>query len=323
MPFPTDDPLLDFYAEQYAARTGDNLTTAKRIVDGKPNMQALLGRVDGDMTYAEACETAGIPVPAAVPAARVIVEPEPAKLPATEVDLATADAVGPGDPLFDAGVDAAAEFAANGIQRDDVYHDIIIEAGLERGHELLGDPTATYQFKLGITAGYDNLAGSDVPPISEEETDPGPHPVRHTGDDELPDDSEELTEADLSTVKPEPVANVVDLHPNTLVTLTYAARTQHSAVVSVSGVCDPALVERINAKLVQGLWLIPEQIGLPNPRPVDKAIDHHDHPYCGITFRPTATAATQARSLAELADDIDAVPFWDSVTFNPTQEVAA
>lgn len=321
MTLPDNDPLLEFYAEQYAEKTGVNITTARRTVDGKPNMQALLGRVDGDMTYAEACEVAGIPVPTDLPAGRQIVEPEPTVVPPIEV--------GPGDPAFDAGVDAAVEFVAAGLKRLELSPNDLVEASLERGYDLTGASPDCARFMAGLDAGYANLAGQAEPevpePIVEDEATDDPHPVRDTGGDEVPNDDESYgLDQDLAEAAPEPIAEVVDLRANTQIVLTYDARERTRIFLVAAGPCDPALVDRIKSHLKSGLWLIPEQVGLTNPRPADAVIDHHDHPFVSIDFRPTTAPAGQARSLAELADDIAAVPFWDTATFHPAnKELAA
>lgn len=282
MPTPLDDPLLDYYAQQYSDKVNVPLDTARKIVDGRPNMQSLLGRVDGDMSYAEACANAGIEVPAALPAVRVIVEPEPAEVPATEVDLT--------DPVA--------------VMRD------VVSGAVERGE---AEPIV----ELPVTV----MAVTEPPtfdePISEEEDTDDPHPQRHTGDDEVPNDSEEVTEADMGQVVP-----IRPVQTNTLVTLTYRAKASSLTTTVVNGPPTAEGIERINARLERGLWLIPEQVGLPRPTWPDP-VDHHDHPWVEVAFTQTGATAVQSRSFDELVVDIEAVPTWDGATFTPDQEAAA
>lgn len=223
---PTNDPLLEHLAAQYADKVGITVDAARGIVDAMPAMQPLLGRTD--MSYAEACRMAGIAVPDTAPEAHAIVVPEPAQVPAEEVEPAA----------FAAAPEAAA-----------------------------------------------------------------PEPV--------------AVEPDL--------AEVVELRPapetNTLLTLTYRARETTVRTTVLPGAPDQADIDRIYAGMIHGTWIVPEQVGLANPRRGDQT-SRYDHPYVELTIDTTTAEPTRDGSLAELADGIESV-VWQPATFTPYQEAAA
>ena len=167
---------------------------------------------------------------------------------------------------------------------------------------------------------------TEVEPIEVEAT--GPEVIVQTVDTLVPGDKATEPEPELEPVAevveapepvaeveaPEPVAEVVELHPtNTLVTLTYRADTTATATTVLAGPPNPDDAQRIVDRLEHGMWLVPEQVGLPQPRTWDRG--RNDHGWVEVAITATADKATTARSLADLAEDVETTDGWHPTLF--------
>lgn len=108
---------------------------------------------------------------------------------------------------------------------------------------------------------------------------------------------------------------------NTTIWYLYRDASNYKAVqeVTVTGEATEEDKQKIMDSLLDGIWFIPEQIGLDIIRPWDGGITEDDHCFCEIEdvedIELTDRTPTDDRTIHELAQDFADVKYWDSIRY--------